>query len=285
MLLFRQIRSTCRLALVTFLTPAYFAVWQCGRPFIGRSAESQLKWRNSRVGAWARALARTAGMDVKVTGDAPTSPFFLVCNHLSYMDIVALTVASDCVFVAKSEIAGWPGVGRMADAIGTIFIERTNYQDLPRVISRIEQALAEGKGIVLFAEGTSSKGDKVLPFSSALLEPAARLGVPVSYASIRYETPPGEMPAYKAVSWWGDMTLLPHIRELLKVPRFSASIRFGSDRICHSDRKQLSRRLWTAVSESFVPMVDSSEDRTSITRSEELQSDPVVKHARRARTH
>jgi 1-acyl-sn-glycerol-3-phosphate acyltransferase len=274
-----------RLALAAFLTPAYFTVWQCGRLFIRRSAENELKWRNSRVGAWARALARTAGMDVSVTGEAPTAPFFLVCNHLSYMDIIALSVATDCVFVAKREIAGWPGVGRMALAIGTIFIDRANYQDLPRVISKIEQALAEGKGIILFAEGTSGQGDRVLPFSSALLEPAARLGVPVSYASIRYETPPNEMPAYQAVSWWGNMTLLPHLRQLLKVPAFTASIRFGSDQICLSDRKELSRRLWTAVSESFVPMVDSSEQRTSITRSEGLRSGPDAKRARRARIH
>ncbi len=214
-------------------------------------------------------------MEVSVIGEAPKLPFFLVSNHLSYMDIVALSSVTDCVFIAKSEIAGWAGVGRMARGIGTIFIERTNYQDLPRVISRIEQALAEGKGIILFAEGTSGMGDRVLPFSSALLEPAARLGVPVSYASIRYTTPPTEMPAYRAVSWWGEMTLMPHLIELLKVPAFNASIRFGSERICERDRKILSRRLWNAVSESFVPMV---------TRSEELQLDPTAKHAQPAKT-
>jgi len=250
----RKIRSAYRLALTVILTGGHFWFWQFGRLFVGSSHSRQLRWRNKCVGAWARSLGATAGMRITVDGKPPEPPFFLVANHLSYIDIIALSMVTDCVFIAKSEIEGWPGVGFMARSIGTIFIERSNFQDIPRVISRIEQALDEGKGIILFAEGTSGKGDKVLPFSSALLEPAARLGLPVSHASITYRTPSDEVPAEQAVCWWGDMTMFPHLIELLKVQEFDAAIRFGSEPICDSDRKTLSRRLWQAVSESFVPV-------------------------------
>ena len=215
----RKIRSAFRLALTAFLTVGHFAFFQFGRLFVGSSHARQLRWRNRCVRAWARSLGATAGMKITVDGKPPEAPFFLVANHLSYIDIIALSIVMDCVFIAKSEIEGWPGVGFMAKHIGTIFIERSNFQDLPRVISLIERALDEGKGIILFAEGTSGKGDKVLPFSSALLEPAARLGQPVSHASITYRTPPNELPAEEAVCWWGDMTMFPHLVATLESAR------------------------------------------------------------------
>lgn len=250
----RKIRSAFRLALTAISTVGHFTLWQLSRPLAGFSHEKQLRWRNMWVRWWARSLGAISGMRVIVDGKPPKAPYFLVSNHLSYIDIIAFQIATDCVFIAKSEIEGWAGMGFMARHIGTIFIERTNYQDLPRVISLIEENLAAGRGIIVFPEGTSGRGDKVLPFSSALMEPAARLGIPVSHASITYRTPENELPAETAVCWWGDMALIPHLKQLLKIPRFEAGIRFGSEPICDSDRKKLSRRLWEAVSESFAPV-------------------------------
>ena len=250
----RKLRSAFRLAVVVIMTGGHFAFWQFSRLFVGSTHEKQLRWRNARVRAWGRSMGKAAGMRVFVDGKAPEPPFFLVSNHLSYIDIVTLSIVTDSVFIAKSEIEGWPFMGFIARSIGTIFIERTNYQDLPRVISLIERKLAEGRGIILFAEGTSGKGDKVLPFSSALLEPAARLGVPVCHAALTYRTPKNELPAEDAVCWWGDMTLVPHLKQLLEIPEFDAGVRFGSEPISEGDRKTLSRKLWQAVSESFVPV-------------------------------
>ena len=250
----RKIRSTFRLALAVVSTVGHFSLWQLTRPVVGFSPDAQLRWRNTWVRAWARSLGAISGMRVIVDGEPPKAPYFLVSNHLSYIDIIAFSIATDCVFIAKSEIEGWGGLGFMAKHIGTIFIERTNFQDLPRVISLIEENLAAGKGIIVFPEGTSGRGDKVLPFSSALMEPAARLGIPVSHASITYRTPENEVPAETAVCWWGDMTLIPHLVQLLRIPSFEAGIRFGNEPIRDSDRKVLSRRLWQAVSESFAPV-------------------------------
>jgi Acyltransferase len=149
-------------------------------------------------------------------------------------------------------------IGWIERTIGTIFIDRTNFQDIPRVIRVINKNLDNGFGIVLFAEGTSTKGDKVLPFSPALLEPAARGNYPVSYASISYRTPPDEKPAHLAICWWEEITFVSHARRLLELRKFDAVLTFGSHAIQADDRKVLARSLWVAVNDQFIPVVEPS---------------------------
>src|SRR5262249_10281658 len=147
---------------------------------------------------------------IKTEGEAPQPPFFLVSNHLSYVDIVAFAARLECVFISRNDIADWPGVGLLARAVGTIFINREKLQDIPRVIGEINKTLDEGFGVILFPEGSSGAGDKIMPFHPSLLDPAAKANYPVSFASITYRTPPDEKPAYMVVSWWDDVTFTRH---------------------------------------------------------------------------
>ena len=113
-------------------------------------------------------------------------------------------------------------------------------------------------GVVLFPEGVSGAGDRVLPFHPSLLDPAAKANYPVSYASISYRTMPDEKPAYLAVNWWENVSFAEHARELLKLSSIEASITFGSHAIRSDDRKALAKSLWSAVSDQFTPMVNSA---------------------------
>jgi 1-acyl-sn-glycerol-3-phosphate acyltransferase len=194
-------------------------------------------------------------------GKPPRPPFFLVSNHLSYVDIIAYTARLGCVFISRSEIADWPGIGFLASSVGTIFINRERSQGIPRVIGEINRTLDEGLGVVLFPEGTSGAGDRVLPFHPSLLDPAAKANYPVSYAAIRYRTRADETPAYLAINWWDDVTFWRHARELLKLSSFEAFITFGSHAIRSDDRKALAKSLWSAVNDQFIPMVDSVGDQ------------------------
>ena len=207
---------------------------------------------------WGRSCAAIMGMRVVVVGQPPQPPFFLVSNHLSYVDIIAYSACLGCIFIARGDLANWPAVGLFARGVGTIFINREKLQDIPRVITEINRALDEGLGVVLFPEGVSGAGDRVLPFHPSLLDPAAKANYPVSYATIRYQTRPDEKPAYRAVNWWEDLTFAQHAKELLKLSSFEAFITFGTHAIRSDDRKALARSLWVAVDEQFVPMVDSA---------------------------
>lgn len=217
------------------------------------------RWRMLVFQSWSRSLLPVMGVELEVQGRPPAPPFFLVSNHLSYLDIPVLGSQQGAIFVAKSEIAGWPGIGLMCKGINTIFIDRERLRDLPRVMREIDRELADGMGVVLFAEGTSSKGATVLPFRPSLLEAAARSRTPVSYASLTYRTPADELPAHLAVSWWGGMPFSPHAWDLAKLRRIRAKVVFGETVIHDGDRKRLAERLHAAVLDNFEPVIDEEQ--------------------------
>jgi 1-acyl-sn-glycerol-3-phosphate acyltransferase len=162
------------------------------------------------------------------------------------------------VFVAKSEVEDWPVLGVLARSIGTIFVDRRVKRDSLRALDRIDRAIAAGRSVVLFAEGTSSRGAEVGPMKPALLEWAARRRYPVRYASLSYRTETGDPPADLAVCWWGDMTFLDHLAGLCRLNRFHATVRFGEEALEDDDRTRLAERLRYAVAQQFTPVVKST---------------------------
>jgi 1-acyl-sn-glycerol-3-phosphate acyltransferase len=105
--------------------------------------------------------------------------------------------------------------------------------------------------VVFFAEGTTSRGESILPFKPSLLEVAAQSGVPVHYATLAYRTPEGEPPASQAVCWWADAPFTPHALRLLALPRAEARLAFGPGPIVDADRKRLATRLREAMEAIF----------------------------------
>ena len=212
-------------------------------------------WRLAIFHRWATLASRIIGISATVQGQPPQSPFFLVANHLSYVDILVLAAELRCVFVARGDVSTWPVVGTLCRGADTIFIDRANKRDIPRVQAEIEGILEDRLGVVVFPEGTSTKGAEVGPFRPSLLEAAAIAGIPVSYAALSYRTPRGCAPAHLAVCWWGTMTFGGHMLELLALPRVEASVSFGDEPIQERDRKLLARRLQCAVEQRFQPVV------------------------------
>jgi 1-acyl-sn-glycerol-3-phosphate acyltransferase len=225
------------------------------RPWPQRRARQQGK----AFRFWSRGLCRVFGIRVRVAGTPPSPPFFLVSNHVSYIDIIVLGTAVPCVFVAKAEIDRWPIFGALCRSVNTIFIDRRAKRELPRVMAEIGTTLGAGQGVVIFPEGTSWAGDRVLPFRSPLLDLPARMGYPVHHATLGYEAPRAGVPLHLSISWWGEMPLGAHLAELLRVPRIEAKVSFGAAPVADSDRKRLADRLWSAVAERFAPLVDSAE--------------------------
>jgi 1-acyl-sn-glycerol-3-phosphate acyltransferase len=165
----------------------------------------------------------------------------LVCNHLSYLDILVLSSIQPCMFVAKRDVAGWPFFGWLARAAGTIFVDRKRKLSSSKVIELVQDAVAGGSVVVLFPEGTSSDGSTVLPFKSALLQSAVQLRCPVASAAIKYALDHGSVA--DEVCYWRDMTLVPHLFHLFFKREIRSSCSFSPSRLRTGDRKQVAREL------------------------------------------
>ena len=247
----RKVRALTRFILLLVMMTGTYAVWYVLRFII----PNKQFWRQYAFEFWARMWVRICGIDIEVIGTPPRAPFFLVSNHLGYIDIPVLRSVTKGVFVAKHEIDDWTMAGKMVRNMGTIFVNRQNRRDIPRAGDDIIEALSRGEGVIVFPEGTSTRGDEVLPFNSSFLEFAARTDTPVSYVSISYRTPEGEPPPSVAVTWWDDTGFLEHLLRMLEVKRFTAVLNFGDQTVINHDRKHLAAELRQKVQESFIPVI------------------------------
>lgn len=193
--------------------------------------------------ACCRAL-RIFKLEPQVSGPIPSSGL-LVSNHLSYLDVVVLAAITPAVFVAKREIKHWPVIGRLAELGGTLFIDRKRRTDVGQLTGEIQMALKQGALVVLFPEGTSSNGQNVLPFKSALLEPAAQQTHPLAVGCIGYVLEDGDVG--EEVCYWRDMTFFPHMLNLLSKRAVQASVRFAPFERSRTDRKELAQQLHSEV--------------------------------------
>lgn len=191
-----------------------------------------------------RRVLRVFRIETQFDGNIPSSGL-LVCNHLSYLDILVLAALAPCVFVAKSEVKYWPVFGWFAKLAGTVFVHREQRTQAGQTVKEIETALQTDSLVVLFPEGTSSDGHTVLPFKSSLLEPAARQAHPLSAGLIQYALDDGDVG--EEVCYWKDMTLVPHLINLCSKRTVQASVRFKQLREGNADRKQLARQLHEEV--------------------------------------
>jgi lyso-ornithine lipid O-acyltransferase len=207
---------------------------------IPKAAPQQVAWLQ-RVAA---RHARWIGLDIRVTGQVPQSGI-IVGNHISYLDIVALSAVGQFAFVAKKEVAGWPLFGRFARCGGTIFVDRERRGAVAEVARQMGDHLAQGVPVVLFPEGTSTDGTHVLPFRSSLLEPAVDFQVPVTPCGLRYAMTEGNV--REEVAYWGEMTLAPHLLNLLRKRRVTVHLAFGEPLVSIPERKSLARVLHQEV--------------------------------------
>lgn len=203
---------------------------------------------------------RIFGYQVSVSGPIPKSGL-LMCNHLSYLDILALSAVTPAVFVSKADVRKWPLFGWFAALSGTVFVDRQRRTHVGQVNQEIETALAAGALVVVFPEGTSSDGTEILPFRTSLLEPAARGNHEISVAWIHYEIPGGD--ARQTVCYWGDHSFLPHVLNLLGQKSIHATIRFAKFPRATDDRKVLATQLRDAVVKLKEPQPPAAAPSTS----------------------
>jgi 1-acyl-sn-glycerol-3-phosphate acyltransferase len=190
------------------------------------------------------------GYAAGVAGEIPKKGL-LFSNHLSYLDILAISAVTPAVFVSKADVRGWPLFGWFATIAGTVFVNRDKRTHVGEVNQEVETALAAGALVVIFPEGTSSDGKTILPFRTSLLEPAARGGHDISVGWLHYELADGD--ASNEVCYWGGHSFSPHLLNLLGKKTVRATLRFKKFPRLTDDRKELAGQLREAVLELKNP--------------------------------
>lgn len=159
------------------------------------------------------------GFRTRVSGQPMQSGGAVVANHSTWADIFALNAYQRVCFVAKAEVRGWPGIGLLARATGTVFIRR-DPREAAAQRDLFRQRLAAGGRLLFFPEGTSTDGRRVLPFRSTLFDAFLGEGMEqmrIQPVSVTWLPPEGEMPGY--YGWWGDMDFASNLMMVLTVPK------------------------------------------------------------------
>ena len=208
-----------------------------------------------------RCLCWMLGIRIHVVGEPVRDRAVLfVSNHCSWADILAIGAVARIAFVSKIEVGKWPLVGTAARLQRTVFVDRSRRSQTGDSISEMAERLNSGVSVVLFAEGTSSDGNRVLPFRSALIgavrEAAAQskggmLIQPMSICYTRISGIPMGRQHRPLVAWYGDTDFMPHIKKFLPRAAIDVTISYGEPIAADAttNRKVLAKQVESAVRE------------------------------------
>ena len=214
---------------------------------------------------------------------SPTHPTLFVSNHSSYFDILVLGSLFPCSFIAKADMMTWPLIGQLAKLQRSVFVDRkpANVSEHSDELSR---RLKAGDSLVLFAEGTTSDGNRILPFKSSLLSvaenapPDMNLTIqPVSIIATKLDGMPLGRALRSIYAWYGDMPLLPHAWGAMKAGRLTIEVEFHEPfHALGMTRKAITRHCEDAVERGVVRAITGRhypEDRAA---EETVPGDAIV---------
>jgi 1-acyl-sn-glycerol-3-phosphate acyltransferase len=164
-------------------------------------------------------------LNIKVTvvgedGQLESGGLVIICNHVSYVDGIVLGSMFPIVFVSKREVKHWPIIGPWKTLCGTIFINRQRKDLVASLVKEMSQKLKQEANIFLFPEGTSTNGERILPFQTAPLAAPLRnrsIIVPVTLAYKSIDDEPVTVANRDLLYWYGDMEFVPHFWKLLSL--------------------------------------------------------------------
>jgi lyso-ornithine lipid O-acyltransferase len=245
---------------VVAVSTAFAALTLLLIPFQWASVALQLPLRRKIPVIYHRMLCALLRVRIRQVGErAQAAPLLSAANHVSWLDIPVLTSIAPVVFVAKREVANWPLFGLLARLNRSVFVERERRSRTAHANREIAERLAEGDPVVLFAEGTSSDGNRVLPFRSSLIgavhatmreRGAAQVFVqPLAIAYVRLDGLPAGRQHRPHVAWYGGMDLVPHLAGLMRRAGVDVTVVWGPAVACDAatDRKALAQALETTV--------------------------------------
>jgi 1-acyl-sn-glycerol-3-phosphate acyltransferase len=219
-----------------------------------------------RVSRWipvfyCRLICKLIGVRTNTFGSRTNSrPTLILANHVSWLDIFLVNATGPTMFVAKSEIQGWPLFGWMARLQKSIFVNRRHLRCLPAVNHQIAQSILAGNVVAIFPEGTTSDGRGLLPFTSGLLGSAkdADSRVYVQPLAIIYLGKDRDRVAWP---WYEDISFLSHLWRVIRIRAIHAELRWMEavvvDRL--ANRKDVTRHVEASVHDVIYGSRSSAE--------------------------
>jgi lyso-ornithine lipid O-acyltransferase len=215
-----------------------------------------------------RMCCRILGFRVAVKGKpCDDRPMLFVVNHISYTDITILGSLIKGSFVAKAEVARWPLFGLLAKLQRTVFIER-RARSTTMQRGEIVDRLAAGDGLILFPEGTSSDGSRVLRFKSALFSAAETcvggrpvMVQPISLAYVRLNGVPMGRLYRPFFAWYGDMDMASHLWTQLGLGIATVSVEFHAPVLANAfvSRKALAAHCQKIIADGVARALSGRE--------------------------
>lgn len=245
---------------ITAMALAIISVTLTLLPFQVIASHLQRFWHKSLPMFWQGLMCKLFGLQLHIHGKMPAGrPLLLVSNHISWTDILVLGSLGQISFIAKSEVKSWPVFGVFAKLQNTIFIERDQKNKSGAQAEAIATRLQEGDVLVLFAEGTTSDGNHILPFKSSLFGAAkvALLDAPdgqvlVQPVSIAYTKLHGiAMGRYHrpVAGWPGNVGLVKHLMGIISAGAIDVEVTFGEPHVVTkaTNRKNLAATIETEI--------------------------------------
>lgn len=218
------------------------------------------RWISRVTRMFARLLCAILNIRIAVEGQRDrleSGSNFIVSNHLGYVDGIVLGSIFPVIYVSKKEVRGWPLIGQWTALCGTVFVDRKRRDKIPLLVEEIAKKIKEKANILNFPEGTSTNGERLLPFQSALFAAALRARttvVPVTLTYRRIDDQQVSSTNRDRVCWYGDMEFAPHFWNLLALRSIEVSVKvhphivtshYKNDSL---GRKQLSQACYDYIS-------------------------------------
>ncbi len=217
------------------------------------------RFRRALKRRWSRQLLETLGIRLKLGAGRTALPArgLVVCNHISWLDIYVINALTPAAFVSKDDVKSWPLIGWLCAHTETIFLERGSRAAAQRTRETMIGQLQSAVHVAVFPEGTTTGGDRVLPFHAALFQSAIDAAVPVVPLALRYTDHagnPSRAPAYD-----GDVTLWQCLRAIARAEGLTADLRVLEAIMTQSaGRRELSAQCreaiaWHLGQRNFMP--------------------------------
>lgn len=200
---------------------------------------------------WSRCVLASCGMKLKTYGTLPDSGSgrMMICNHISWLDIMAINAAFPGRFVAKDDVAKWPVIGYLATQAQTVYVaRRKGVESNSDKIRHVTEALKNGATVTLFPEGTSTEGQEILPFKTSFFQAPYEAGVPLLPILCRYPNPDGSSPN-PHTAYYGDISLWASISSVISQPDSTVELHFLDPVPPQPDRHASAREIHRILSE------------------------------------